>query len=443
MSRARTAQAPADWPTQGVRALPPRQSSVEVVLDAAYRALSAAGLRWCLLSDGSGPGASGADATILVHPADVRGVHATLARQAFVQRSAAHRGASSGLVTYHEQTGEWVELDVVTDLAFGPDATLLTDAAAGCLARRRQMGARFTLSDDDGFWVRLLDRMLDPALVEPEEWTRLRVLASSARTDGQLAGIVDRACPSGWNAARALEALTTGQSQALEALRPLLASSWQRALGARARVGARVRGWVATTRSVRARARRGISVALLGPDGAGKSTLALGVGRSYYFPVKCVYMGLWQRSTDRPSRLNVTGIAWASRVLKSWRRYAVARFYVALGYLVIFDRYTFDALLPVGQPQRKLRRAANWMLAHACPAPDLVFVLDAPGSLMFERKGEHHPEYLEEQRQHFLRMSERLPNAVAIDATRGEEVLRRAVIDRIWRRVATRAVRVP
>jgi thymidylate kinase len=301
----------------------------------------------------------------------------------------------------------------------------------------------FALSDDDAFWILLLDRLLDFESFAPEESIRLRALTATARIDGQWAGIVDHACPSGWNAARVLDVVRAAEWQVLDGLGPLLASSWARKLGARTRIRARLRRWTGNTATLRIRASRGISVALLGPDGAGKSTLAVGVGRSYYFPVKCVYMGLWQRSTDPPSRLNVTGVAWATRVLKSWRRYAVARLYVALGYLVIFDRYTFDALLPVGTPQRSLRRAANWMLAHACPAPDLVFVLDAPGSLMFERKGEHHPEYLEAQRQHFLRISERLPNALTIDATRGEDAIRRHVIDYIWRRVSTRAVRAP
>jgi thymidylate kinase len=363
---------------------------------------------------------------------------------AFVRQSVADRGgARTVFVGYHEPTGAWIELDVVTELAFGPDASLLTDVATGCLARRRPVGTMFALSDDDAFWILLLDRLLDQRTFASEERTRLQDLAATARTEGELAGIVDRACPTGWNAARILDAVEDAQWQVLEGIAPPLASSWGRKLAAHGRVRARMRRWLGDTASLRVRAGRGISVAVLGPDGAGKSTLAAGVGRSYYFPVKCVYMGLWQRSTDPPSRLNVTGIAWMTRVLKSWRRYAVARFYVALGYLVIFDRYTFDALLPVGRPQGSLRRAANWMLAHACPAPDLVFVLDAPGTLMFDRKGEHHPEYLEAQRQHFLRMAERLPNALAIDATRGEEAIRRDVIGHIWRRVSARAVRVP
>jgi hypothetical protein len=413
-------------------------------LDSAYGALTAAGLRWCLLREGAGSDVSGAHASILIHRADVRRAHALLARMAFVRRSTADgSGSRSAFVAYHEPTGAWIEVDVVTELAFGLDASLLTDAAEGCLARRRQVSTTFTLSDDDEFWIGLLSRLLDLGSFAPEESARLRALAATARTDGTWAGIVDRACPSGWNAARVLDTARAEQWQVLEGLGPLLTSAWAQKLGARTRIHVRLRRWIGNTAGARTRARRGISVALLGPDGAGKSTLALGVGRFYYFPVKCVYMGLWQRSADPPSRLNVTGVAFATRVLKSWCRYAVARLYVALGYLVIFDRYTYDALLPVGTSQRKLRRAANWMLAHACPAPDLVFVLDAPGSLMFERKGEHHPEYLEAQRQHFLRIAERLPNARAIDATRGEEAIRRHVIGDVWRRVSARAKRAP
>jgi thymidylate kinase len=185
---------------------------------------------------------------------------------------------------------------------------------------------------------------------------------------------------------------------------------------------------------------RGISIALLGPDGAGKSTLAAGIRRSSHLPVKYVYMGLWQRNSDGRTWFDdVRGLAWLARLLRAWRRYAVARLYLAFGYLVIFDRYTFDALLWADSTPHDLRSIANWMLARCCPAPDLAFVLDAPGHVMYDRKGEHHPEYLEAQRQRFLLLSHRLPNAHAIDATRGEDAVRRDVMAHIWRHMSGRA----
>ena len=60
----------------------------------------------------------------------------------------------------------------------------------------------------------------------------------------------------------------------------------------------RLRGW----------RRRGISVALLGPDGAGKTTLAGEIDNSFIFPVRRVYMGLTGGLLRHVNRLRVPGL---------------------------------------------------------------------------------------------------------------------------------------
>jgi hypothetical protein len=59
--------------------------------------------------------------------------------------------------------------------------------------------------------------------------------------------------------------------------------------------------------------------------------------------------------------------------------------------------------------------------------------LDAPGDVLFARKGEHNGTVLEEQRQSYLSMQERLPQMVVIDAARNAEQVRREAISLIWR----------
>jgi thymidylate kinase len=78
------------------------------------------------------------------------------------------------------------------------------------------------------------------------------------------------------------------------------------------------------------------------------------------------------------------------------------------------------------------------MLAHACPAPDLVLLLDAPGDVMFARKGEFSPEHLEAERQQFLQMRQRVPQLQVVDVTRAPEAVRADVVERIWRGYAAR-----
>lgn len=186
---------------------------------------------------------------------------------------------------------------------------------------------------------------------------------------------------------------------------------------------------------------RGFSVALLGPDGAGKSTLANGLGASFPRQVRCIYMGLGQQS--RPGgirRLGIPGLSLATGLLSLWRRAVVAQYHLARGRLVVFDRYTYDLLLVPGKDLHWRERTYWWLLARACPTPDLTLLLDAPGIVMYQRKREHTPEYLERQRQTFLTLLGHVRALEIVDATRAEHAVRTdvaALIERRWRRSET------
>jgi thymidylate kinase len=122
----------------------------------------------------------------------------------------------------------------------------------------------------------------------------------------------------------------------------------------------------------------------------------------------------------------------AGRMPKAWGRYLVAKHHQLLGRMVIYDRYVYDALVSSHQPTGRLKQLYMWMLGHSCPAPDLVLVLDAPGEVMFARKGEDSPEALEEQRQSLLALRGRIPHVQVVDTTRGEAAVCADVLDRIW-----------
>jgi thymidylate kinase len=98
----------------------------------------------------------------------------------------------------------------------------------------------------------------------------------------------------------------------------------------------------------------------------------------------------------------------------------------------VFDRYTYDALLPITGSWRALKRPYFWVLAHLAPRPDLVLVLDLPGEVAFARKGEFTPDGLEAVRQGFLALVPRL-NAEVVDAAAAPEQVRADVVARIWR----------
>ena len=198
----------------------------------------------------------------------------------------------------------WIQFQVTTRLTFGPGAALRLPAERACLARSHRHGLLVLPAPDDAFWIALLDAIVTARRVTTDGAARLLLLAAGARADGPLGQALDALCPPGWNAARMIEAARGANWAELEALGPRLHAPPGRQDGP-APWARRGKGLSAARRP------RGLSVALLGPDGAGKSTLAAGIERGFYFPARRVYMGLWQgapaatggaRAGERPGR---------------------------------------------------------------------------------------------------------------------------------------------
>jgi thymidylate kinase len=121
------------------------------------------------------------------------------------------------------------------------------------------------------------------------------------------------------------------------------------------------------------------------------------------------------------------------RLLIIWSRYLRAQYHMARGRAVVFDRYIYDAGVPTPHPLSRLQRLGRWMDGHCCPGPDLIFVLDAPGAVMHQRKAEYDSEMLEEWRRRFVALQRRFPGIQVIDATMSIDKVRRDVLDRMWR----------
>ncbi len=183
------------------------------------------------------------------------------------------------------------------------------------------------------------------------------------------------------------------------------------------------------------RQQRGLAVALLGPDGVGKTTLAAGLeGSSAGFAgVHTLYMGLGYAGLPRLARLPIPGSRASVGLLTLWWRSAAARYYKRRGRLVIFDRYTHDALLPPGRHLSWSERLARQVWARACPAPDLALLLDAPGEAVLDRRGEGDPALLEHARRDYLSLARRSPKLQVVNAARPEEAVLRDVVERLRR----------
>jgi thymidylate kinase len=167
--------------------------------------------------------------------------------------------------------------------------------------------------------------------------------------------------------------------------------------------------------------RRGFTVALIGCDGAGKTTVARALERTPDLPVRYLYMGVsaessnrrlpstriahavkQRRMTHRPPRpagppglprrtcrAGRAGLRLANRLAEEWYRQLIAQRYVARGWVVVFDRHflaDYHASDVAGVDRPLSRRIHGWVLAHAYPRPALVILLDAPPEVLHARK---------------------------------------------------------
>jgi thymidylate kinase len=196
------------------------------------------------------------------------------------------------------------------------------------------------------------------------------------------------------------------------------------------------------------RERRGLWVVLLGPDGAGKSSVIAGLERSrwtgfsgcetYHLrptfwlkqktPVaNCDPHGLPARGTL------VTLLKLFYLLVANWLAYwAKVEPQLNDGKLVLFDRYFSDCLF---DPRRyrlpsSCRRLAEWV-AQLVPKPDLYVVLDAPESLLQERKREVTLAESARQREAYSAKVSGLANVAVVDAARPLKEMVAEVLDRI------------
>ena len=215
------------------------------------------------------------------------------------------------------------------------------------------------------------------------------------------------------------------------------------------------------------RGRRGLVVALLGPDGAGKTTLAQGLMQEQPLQARRIYMGTNREAGDSLpvarwvarrraaigdqargfTWLAIKALGFATHLAEEQYRHALARRHRARGGIVVFDRYTLDAHVDARlrrAPTSWTRRLRDALLQAGACKPDLVLILDAPGEVLYARKGEHSPDRLEQMRRAYAALETECPEVVVIDASQDAGAVCRTVTALLWaRRCSGRAAAGP
>ena len=183
---------------------------------------------------------------------------------------------------------------------------------------------------------------------------------------------------------------------------------------------------------------RGVAVAVLGPDGAGKTPLVEALRAQLPFDTYVLYMGLTGGRLPRADALRVPGVVLAARLAILWVRWGVGLAQRLRGRVVVFDRYALDGTVPSGARTTPLERLSRRVQARACPRPDLVLLLDASGATLHARSGEYDAQRLESWRAAYRRLEGRVDGLHVLDAERPADEVRRDALALVWRCYAQR-----
>ena len=207
------------------------------------------------------------------------------------------------------------------------------------------------------------------------------------------------------------------------------------------------------------------TIALIGADGSGKTTIAKMLLDSPPAKMKYLYMGLniessnhalptsrlifylkllkykrknkdlknvklknlslhnieEERTVDKRGKLGAIA-RLANRMAEAWYRQFISWLFQLRGYVVLYDRhYIFDSATNKTPEELKKQRLTNkihlWMTNNLISEPKLVFLLYAPPEILYERKREANIEYLQKKTENYMKVGSTLKNFIVIDAT--------------------------
>jgi thymidylate kinase len=412
-NRAVEEQAEREFPAGGATRLPSR-------LQRLFGALELSGEPWCLLRPAVMLSRAAGDIDLLVNPSSLAHVRKLLAGEGFAFVPIRSRDVHA--VDYDRDCDRFLWVHVQSEVCLGPEVL-----AAQAVLDTVERDPLPQPTDTWLFWILLLHDIFEKGEIPQRHRSELARLAGSAGVE---------AVP--------LRAIARTQEFDPEALVGLVrAGDWAQlgALASKRRVPRRPAPNRLAAAADRIRGLwtwRGVSVAIMGPDGAGKTTLINDLCTALPFPTRVVYMGLTGGRLPRADALRVPGLVLATRLLVLWARYGVGLYHRARGRIVLFDRYTLDGKVPSGAQLTALGRLSRRVQAVAVPRPELLLLLDASGATMHSRKGEYDPVQLEEWREAYRKLRGHGRVLQVVNAEQPADAVRRDAKACIWQRYVER-----
>jgi thymidylate kinase len=207
------------------------------------------------------------------------------------------------------------------------------------------------------------------------------------------------------------------------------------------------------------------TIAIIGQDGAGKTTVSNMIMEQIPLDLKYIYMGRnvqssnftlptskiihafkvnnyikthnlsksekdkklslheldKNRKVDKRGKIGAT-LRLLNRLFEEWYRLLISKYFQLKGKVILYDRhfifdYAPDVFDASKGKERLTTKIHGWALNNLYEKPDLVLFLHAPAEVLFARKGEATLEYLNARNEAFLNAGKGMPNFVIIDAT--------------------------
>jgi thymidylate kinase len=362
---------------------------------------------------------------------------------------------------FQKASGEWLKLDLVTDLYYGRKFRLPINGnyREWVLGRRQPFRSFFKPAPEDEIVHLLLHSLLDKGFFKTDYQNRIHDLLTDNIHRSHLKRILDDL----WGRSRGdyiISLLQNRKFGALEREKKRLVWNIIKDLSPRAIYEAI--STFGTKVLHRVFGRKGLLIAFLGPDGSGKTTLALSLASNSIFPSRYVYMGA--DNYILPTSHLIERISRGLRreqnapkmteekipILKSLLRYLketiklchdmaefTARYlfrsyrFYRKGYLVINDRYIYDLLLDRERFAR--HQIIQKVILKILPEPDLLLLLETSTRTMHQRKGEHSLETLESMRQGYHSLKKHFPNLQTIETDNSVTSSLNEIIGSLWK----------